>query len=198
MILHRGFLFPGILSCEPAALARCTRISARKANTVDAKPASGPGASKKTAGSQVVVEELYPEGETAADHPDVHSETQAPNNIPPSSSLMPAHVQEPEIVTDITSIPLRKGVTGKVGRGRPRSKAVQEDPPTELIFRLTRRGEGWGEEIIPHLTVEKRPIEPSAKGRREAAARNYDEDAGEEEYVDVDDNEVRTARYISF
>ncbi|GMH35055.1 hypothetical protein BSKO_02923 [Bryopsis sp. KO-2023] len=30
--------------------------------------------------------------------------------------------------------------------------------PTELIIKLDRRGYGWGEEIIPRLTVERRPI----------------------------------------
>lgn len=32
------------------------------------------------------------------------------------------------------------------------------DPPTELIVNLDRRGEGWGEEIVPYVTVEWRPI----------------------------------------
>lgn len=41
-----------------------------------------------------------------------------------------------------------------------------ENSPTELIFKLTRRGYGWGEEIIPHLTVEKRPVKPSASAKR--------------------------------
>eukprot|EP00889_Picochlorum_renovo_P004083 jgi/Picre1/31113/NNA_006467.t1 len=41
-----------------------------------------------------------------------------------------------------------------------------EDSPTELIFKLSRRGYGWGEEIIPHLTVEKRPVKPSASAKR--------------------------------
>ena len=31
-------------------------------------------------------------------------------------------------------------------------------PATELIFRLDRRGVGWGEEILPHLTVEQRVL----------------------------------------
>ena len=51
-------------------------------------------------------------------------------------------------------------------------------PATELIFRLERRGEGWGEEIIPHLTVEQRPLTLSAKGRRAAA-----EDAEEDDWA---------------
>jgi hypothetical protein len=32
-------------------------------------------------------------------------------------------------------------------------------PATELIFRFERRGDGWGEEIFPHLTVENRLLE---------------------------------------
>jgi hypothetical protein len=33
------------------------------------------------------------------------------------------------------------------------------EAPTELIFSLYKRGEGWFEEIMPHLSMEKRPIE---------------------------------------
>lgn len=29
---------------------------------------------------------------------------------------------------------------------------------TELIFKLERQGEGWGEEILPRLSVEQRPL----------------------------------------
>ena len=44
----------------------------------------------------------------------------------------------------------------------------RDEVPTELIFKLTRRGYGWGEEIIPQLTVERRPVKAaaSANGRR--------------------------------
>ncbi|RMZ55522.1 hypothetical protein APUTEX25_000105 [Auxenochlorella protothecoides] len=34
---------------------------------------------------------------------------------------------------------------------------------TELVVCLERRGEGWGEEILPHLHVERRPVSPAAK-----------------------------------
>lgn len=33
-----------------------------------------------------------------------------------------------------------------------------EKPPTELIFNLYNRGSGWGEEFIPHLTVQQRAV----------------------------------------
>jgi hypothetical protein len=33
----------------------------------------------------------------------------------------------------------------------------------ELIFRLERHGEGWGEEILPRLVVEKRQVAPSQR-----------------------------------
>jgi hypothetical protein len=33
------------------------------------------------------------------------------------------------------------------------------DAPTELIFSLYKRGEGWYEEIMPHLSMQQRPIE---------------------------------------
>lgn len=42
---------------------------------------------------------------------------------------------------------------------------------TELIFRLERRGEGWGEEIFPHLIVEQRPWITTAKRDRNRSTR---------------------------
>ncbi len=38
--------------------------------------------------------------------------------------------------------------------------ADSEEPPgpTEIVFKLERRGDGWGEEIFPHITMEKRPL----------------------------------------
>ncbi|PSC73903.1 helicase domain isoform C [Micractinium conductrix] len=36
-------------------------------------------------------------------------------------------------------------------------------PGTQLIFRFERRGDGWAEEILPHLVVEQRPLEPKKK-----------------------------------
>lgn len=42
---------------------------------------------------------------------------------------------------------------------------------TELIFRLERRGEGWGEEIFPHLVVEQRPLTTTAKRDRNRSTR---------------------------
>ena len=42
---------------------------------------------------------------------------------------------------------------------------------TELIFRLERRGEGWGEEIFPHLVVEQRPLADVKKRDRNRSSR---------------------------
>merc|ERR1719199_1829636 len=42
----------------------------------------------------------------------------------------------------------------------------RDEVPTELIFKLTRRGYGWGEEIIPQLTVERRPVKAAASAKR--------------------------------
>ncbi len=46
-----------------------------------------------------------------------------------------------------------------------------ESSSTELIFRLERRGEGWGEEIFPHLVVEQRPWTSAAKRDRNRSSR---------------------------
>ncbi len=45
------------------------------------------------------------------------------------------------------------------------------DPPTELIFQLDRRGEGWGEEIFPTLTVVRRPVVAPPKRDRNRSKR---------------------------
>ena len=63
---------------------------------------------------------------------------------------------------------LSVAVPMKRRRGRPRKSEVQasqdKDEPTELIFKLDRRGYGWGEEIIPFLTVENRPVKRKPAG----------------------------------
>jgi hypothetical protein len=46
-----------------------------------------------------------------------------------------------------------------------------ERPATELIFRLERRGDGWGEEIFPHLVLEQRPLEPPRRRVRKRSSR---------------------------
>jgi hypothetical protein len=50
--------------------------------------------------------------------------------------------------------------------------------PTELIIRLERRGEGWGEEFIPFLTVEQRPIESRARLQMAERAEPWEVGAG--------------------
>eukprot|EP00963_Diacronema_lutheri_P005481 scaffold426_cov319-Pavlova_lutheri.AAC.58 len=47
-----------------------------------------------------------------------------------------------------------------------------EDRATELIFKLERRGEGWAEEILPSLTIERRDVpQTKATARKEAQRR---------------------------
>lgn len=45
------------------------------------------------------------------------------------------------------------------GEGSGSEGEEEGDSPSELVFRLERRGEGWGEEIFPHIVVEKRPMQ---------------------------------------
>ena len=52
----------------------------------------------------------------------------------------------------------------------------QQPPPpasgnTQLIFKLERRGEGWAEEILPHLVLEQRPLEAARGGKKRAYSR---------------------------
>jgi hypothetical protein len=38
------------------------------------------------------------------------------------------------------------------------SRSTTGEESGELIFNLYNRGSGWGEEIIPHITVKKRAV----------------------------------------
>ncbi|DBB12200.1 TPA: hypothetical protein ACH3X3_006306 [Trebouxia sp. C0006] len=60
--------------------------------------------------------------------------------------------------------------SNSVGSGTSQT-AKAESSSTELIFRLERRGEGWGEEIFPHLVVEQRPWTSAAKRDRNRSSR---------------------------
>ena len=42
-----------------------------------------------------------------------------------------------------------------------RTAAEEKEQETDLIFRLERHGEGWGEAVFPFLSVEQRPIQSS-------------------------------------
>lgn len=44
------------------------------------------------------------------------------------------------------------------------SSVVEE--PTEMIFELSRRGSGWGEEIFPMVSLERRPLARTKPGSR--------------------------------
>ena len=55
--------------------------------------------------------------------------------------------------------------------GEPGEPSDPDRPATELIFRLERRGDGWGEEIFPHLVLEQRPLEPPRRRLRKRSSR---------------------------
>ncbi len=57
-----------------------------------------------------------------------------------------------------------------VDTAQPQTRPAEKGS-TELIFRLERRGEGWGEEIFPHLVVEQRPWTSVAKRDRNRSSR---------------------------
>lgn len=65
--------------------------------------------------------------------------------------------------------------TSSSGRGQanvaPGLSFPAAQASTELIFRLERRGEGWGEEIFPHLVVEQRPLADVKKRDRNRSSR---------------------------
>jgi hypothetical protein len=49
----------------------------------------------------------------------------------------------------------------------------EEGDVTELIFRLDRKGIGWGEEILPSLTVEHRPVKKRRDRNRSSMPRPW-------------------------
>lgn len=51
------------------------------------------------------------------------------------------------------------------GRNSSSSTENESERPTELIFNLEWRGYGWGEEILPHVIVEQRVIQPCKRNR---------------------------------
>jgi hypothetical protein len=67
--------------------------------------------------------------------------------------------------------------------------APSGDQPTELIFKLERRGDGWGEEIIPHLTVERRPLRSKKKKNKGTFVAVQEADVNTEE-VEEDEGQV--------
>ena len=71
-----------------------------------------------------------------------------------------------------SSSPSEVSTSRNVGNQQTHPRAGQHDQgSTELIFRLERRGEGWGEEIFPHLVVEQRPWTTTAKRDRNRCTR---------------------------
>ena len=71
-----------------------------------------------------------------------------------------------------SSSPSEVSTSENVGYQQAKLPSGQPDKgSTELIFRLERRGEGWGEEIFPHLVVEQRPWTTTAKRDRNRSSR---------------------------
>ena len=49
------------------------------------------------------------------------------------------------------------------------SDEMDDDEATELIFKLEKYGSGWGEELLPRLTVEQRPIKKRIRIRNRSS-----------------------------
>ncbi|KAL4447914.1 hypothetical protein ABPG75_005133 [Micractinium tetrahymenae] len=90
----------------------------------------------------------------------------APPQRPPSPSVQPPRQQRIRSAADNsspsgTSAP--NGSSGPNGAAPTPAAVAAGEGSTQLIFRLERRGDGWGEEILPHLVVEQRPLEKKKK-----------------------------------
>ena len=68
-------------------------------------------------------------------------------------------IRRPPPSADVEQLDERKGSHQRASfSGSKPDTDSSLSPATELIFRLDRRGVGWGEEILPHLTVEQRVL----------------------------------------
>lgn len=101
------------------------------------------------------------------------------DELPQRQALEPTVPKPP-----VTSRSLRARSASPRAKDASHASDVREskgDQPTELIFKLERRGDGWGEEIIPHLTVERRPLRSKRKKSKANFAAVQETDASTEE-----------------
>ena len=81
-------------------------------------------------------------------------------------------------------------------QGKKKTDVGEDQGPTELIFKLTRRGYGWGEEIIPQLTVERRPVKGAASARRKKTGDMVVRDDDDEEDAREEGGEENSAMSV--
>ena len=82
------------------------------------------------------------------------------------------HIDRDPLVEDFYKQLLEKPEPSRLhGTVQPAQAETAAEPPTELIFQLDRRGEGWGEEIFPTLTVIRRPVVAAPKRDRNRSKR---------------------------
>ena len=114
--------------------------------------------SRNSKNENIVVEEV--DGEVPEERPAQHKKRGRPKKS--AEDLESRDVDGTSSSDDaVDLVSLTDFVEAEMNNG-----AEENDGPTELIFKLSRRGYGWGEEIIPHLTVEKRPLKSAPSSRR--------------------------------
>ena len=108
-------------------------------------------------GSAASIEDLF-ENLEQIDHTPMAAAKHSP--LPAHSSTAGSmHVMN-EVAASLDAAEQRSGAPGLAADcGDGDSGDGSGMPATELIFRFERRGDGWGEEIFPHLTVENRLLE---------------------------------------
>jgi hypothetical protein len=111
--------------------------------------------SRNSKNENIVVEEVG--GEVPEERPVQHKKRGRPRKS--AEDLESRGTSSSDSAVDAVS--LTEFVEAEMNNG-----AEENDGPTELIFKLSRRGYGWGEEIIPHLTVEKRPLKSAPSSKR--------------------------------
>jgi hypothetical protein len=151
---------------EPAkakpAMRRVKERRAREPAFAPAGPAAADVAAAEVAAARALAERLASNGEAEASSSDDAGENEAAHAAAPEEPLSrdEAAAVLAAAAADVAA------VTATAPAAAPPPAAAAPAPATELIFRLERRGEGWGEEIIPHLTVERRPVAPPARRGR--------------------------------
>lgn len=83
-----------------------------------------------------------------------------PQRLPPQQRIRAAAAEQPG--PSSSGAPSSSGSPSGAAPTTPAAVAAGEGS-TQLIFRFERRGDGWGEEILPHLVVEQRPLEKKKK-----------------------------------
>ena len=132
------------------------------------------------AGKAVTVEDSdivdAPGSTGPAEDPLVESQRAAVSSKGSTSQRTPGQgrrstVKQPPLSDDASERRQSSASEAATTSGRASGDDSEQDVPTELIVRLVRHGDGWGEEIFPHIEVENRPLMAKKPIKRNRSSR---------------------------